>query len=66
MLFLFLSVVFVENVGDTPIGNLLVQAMALGELKFLPKIRTVARGSSDLPDYKSVRTFIWNKAFEIF
>jgi hypothetical protein len=39
MLFLFLRV-FIGNVGYTPTGNLLVLAMALGEIKFLPEIRS--------------------------
>ena len=48
----------------TAIGNLLVQAMALGDLKDLSGIRAVVRKSFELKRYEPAGTDEWNAAYE--
>ncbi|MDP2918688.1 MAG: rhamnulokinase family protein [Dehalococcoidia bacterium] len=50
----------------TAIGNLLVQAMALGRLASLEALREVVRRSFDLTTYEPRHTSDWDKAFEHF
>ena len=50
----------------TAIGNLLVQAMALGELESLADIRRVVRESFELTTVEPVDHGAWNKAYASF
>jgi rhamnulokinase len=50
----------------TAVGNLLVQAMAMGQLKSLDELRKVVRDSFDLSCYDPHDTPAWDKAFGKF
>ena len=53
-------------VEATAIGNLMVQAMALGEVANLGEIREVVKGSFPTEDYMPRDTQIWDSAYEEF
>ncbi|MBQ2896699.1 MAG: rhamnulokinase [Clostridia bacterium] len=50
----------------TAIGNLLIQAYALGEVKDLKEIRDVVRNSVPLEVYEPANKDAWDKAYEEF
>jgi len=50
----------------TAIGNLLIQAYALGEVKDLKEIRQVVRNSIPLTVYEPANKDAWDKAYEEF
>jgi rhamnulokinase len=50
----------------TAIGNCLVQALALGEVRSLAEIRAVVRASVDLARYEPRETGAWSQAAERF
>jgi rhamnulokinase len=47
----------------TAIGNVLVQAMAIGEINSLADLRTIVRASSDLKRYQPRDAVSWNAAY---
>lgn len=51
---------------STAIGNLLVQHLALGQIKNLQHARQIVRDSFPLTLYKPVDMEVWQKAYEIF
>lgn len=46
------------------VGNLLTQAMALGEISNIGELREVVRNSFILEEYEPKQSAIWNDAFE--
>jgi rhamnulokinase len=50
----------------TAIGNLLVQAMAMGRVRDLNHIRKIVRGSSDILEYEPGDTRAWDEAYNKF
>ena len=50
----------------TAIGNCLVQALALGEVRSLAELRAVVRASVNLAQYEPRETGVWNQAAERF
>ena len=50
----------------TAIGNLLVQAKAMGRVRDLNHIRKIVRGSSDILEYEPGDTRAWNEAYNKF
>ncbi len=53
-------------VEATSIGNLIVQAMALGEIKDLTEAREVVKCSFPTTVYTPTETTKWNMAYETF
>jgi len=53
-------------VEATAIGNILVQAMATGDIKSLADARSVVRASFDVKHYKPHHTTPWDQAYERF
>ena len=53
-------------VEGTAIGNLLIQAYALGEVKDLTEIRQVVKNSVPLETYEPANRDAWDKAYEEF
>jgi rhamnulokinase len=51
-------------VEATAIGNLMVQAMALGEVKDQEEIRQVVKDSFPTEDYLPQDTDAWDEAYE--
>jgi rhamnulokinase len=50
----------------TAMGNALVQAMALGQVRDLPHLRRIVAGSNELVTYEPSASADWNGAFERF
>ena len=50
----------------TAIGNLLVQAMAMGRVRDLNHIRKIVRSSSDILEYEPGDTQVWDEAYNKF
>ncbi|MDP6038799.1 MAG: rhamnulokinase family protein [Candidatus Latescibacteria bacterium] len=50
----------------TAMGNLLMQAMAKGQIGSLNELRDVVRASTEIKTYEPVNTSAWNGAFEKF
>jgi rhamnulokinase len=50
----------------TAIGNLLVQAMAIGEIKSLAAARAIVRSSFPVRTFEPQDTGRWDKAYERF
>jgi len=50
-------------VEATAIGNILIQALALGDLKSLDEVRAVVRNSIEVETYKPQDSELWDKAF---
>lgn len=50
----------------TAIGNIMVQAMAMGEVSSLSEIRRIIKNSFDFETYKPQNTDEWEKAYEFF
>ncbi|MHA2008328.1 MAG: rhamnulokinase [Promethearchaeota archaeon] len=50
----------------TAIGNILVQALALGEIKDIKQIRNIVRKSSQITEYTPMESRKWHKAYEEF
>ncbi len=48
------------------IGNILVQAMALGKVKDLKQIRSIVKASFPIVTYSSKDKTLWDKAYEVF
>jgi len=53
-------------VEGTAIGNLLIQAYALGDVKDLAEIRQVVKNSVPLENYEPANKEAWDKAYEEF
>jgi rhamnulokinase len=53
-------------VEATSIGNIMVQAMALGEVKDLKEIRQIVRNSFPIIVYEPVDVNEWDEAYERF
>jgi rhamnulokinase len=53
-------------VEATAIGNILVQAMATGDVKLLADARSVVRNSFDVKRYKPRHTAPWDEAYARF
>ncbi len=53
-------------VEATAIGNLLVQAMAMGHLKSLADIRKIVLNNFDIKTYKPQNTDDWNNHYKVF
>jgi rhamnulokinase len=58
--------VFAGPTEATAIGNLMIQAKAIGAVKSLSEIRRVIRNSFDVTEYKSSPKLDWDSAFERF
>lgn len=58
--------VFAGPTEATAIGNLLVQARALGAVHSLDEIREVVKHSFEVTEYKPVPTLDWEKAYSRF
>ena len=50
----------------TAIGNLLVQALALGEIKNLDELRKIIKNSFQIKEYFPNNVEEWNKNYEVF
>ncbi len=50
----------------TAIGNILVQAMAMGQVSSLAEMRTIIRGSFALRTYEPADTAAWDRAYSRF
>ena len=50
----------------TAMGNVLVQAMALGQVRDLPHLRRIVAGSNELVTYEPSASADWNGAFDRF
>jgi rhamnulokinase len=53
-------------VEATAIGNILVQAMAVGAVKSLDEARAVVRNSFDVKTYEPRETKKWDEAYDRF
>lgn len=58
--------VFAGPTEATAIGNIMLQAKALGKVKSLEEIREVVRNSFEVTEYKPVRDLDWEKAYQKF
>ena len=50
----------------TAAGNILVQAMAVGQVKSIAAARAIVRQSFDVKRYEPMETKAWDKAYEKF
>jgi rhamnulokinase len=50
----------------TAIGNMLIQAKAMGKVNSIGEIRQIVSNSVDLKIYQSKDTMIWDKAYKVF
>ncbi|GAG00621.1 unnamed protein product, partial [marine sediment metagenome] len=48
----------------TIIGNILVQALALGNVKDLIELRKIVRNSFDIADFQPKNIKIWEEAYQ--
>jgi rhamnulokinase len=53
-------------VEATAIGNILVQAMAIGDVKSIADLRAIVRNSFDVKRYEPRETAKWDAAYERF
>jgi len=58
--------VFAGPVEGTAVGNLLVQAISLGEIKNIEEGRRIVRGSFNIEKYTPKDTVIWDAAWTRF
>jgi rhamnulokinase len=58
--------VFAGPTEATAIGNLMMQAKAIGAVKSLSEIREIIRNSFEVTEYKSSPKLDWNAAYERF
>lgn len=58
--------VFAGPTEATAIGNLMIQAKAMGAVNSLQEIREVIRNSFEVTEYKSSPKLDWNKAYKRF